>query len=53
MDEGYDGYYDDVSTGDNGKSMERHEPELTKRIVMVACGFIAIIVLSVLVMYLL
>ena len=53
MDEGYDGYYDDVPTSDNGQTTERFEPELVKRIALVAGGFVAVIVLSVLVMYLL
>jgi hypothetical protein len=54
MDVGYDGYYDDVPTNDNGQTAtERFEPELIKRIALVAGGFLGIVVLSVLIMYLL
>jgi hypothetical protein len=53
MDENYDGYYDDVPTSDDGRTTERLEPELIKRIALVAGGTVAIIILCVLVMYLL
>lgn len=54
MDEGYDGYYDDVPTSDSGRQPgERFEPELAKRIILVAGGFLAVVILSVVIMVLL
>lgn len=53
MDENYDGYYDDVPTGDNGQATERFEPELVKRIALVAGGAIIVVILCVVVMSLL
>ena len=53
LDEGYDGYYDDVQPSDDGHVRERMDPELIKRAAMVAAGALGIIILSVLMMYLL
>ena len=53
QDEGYDGYYDDVPTADNGHVRDRMDPELIKRAVMVAAGAFGIIILAVIMMYLL
>lgn len=53
MDENYDGYYDDVPTIDDGQTKEKLEPELIKRIVLVAVGAIVMIILSVVIMYVL
>lgn len=53
QDEGYDGYYDDVSPLDNGHEKERMDPELVKKIIMVAGGAALIIILSIVVMLLL
>ena len=52
-DEGYDGYYDDVTPFDNGHIRERTDPELIKRIIFIAAGAFAIIFFSVILMYLL
>lgn len=53
MDENYDGYYNDVPTDDNGYTKERLDPELIKRVILIAAGTVAIVILSVVVMYLL
>ncbi|MCL2228078.1 MAG: zinc ribbon domain-containing protein [Oscillospiraceae bacterium] len=53
MDENYDGYYDDVPTADNGHAKERFDSELIRRIGLVAAGALAIVILSVVAMYLL
>jgi len=53
MDENYDGYYDDVPTADNGRTEERFEPELIKRIIFIAAGALVIVILSVVLMSLL
>ena len=50
QDEGYDGYYDDVPTADNGHIRDLIDPELIKRAVMVAAGALGIIILSVIMM---
>jgi len=53
QDEGYDGYYDDIETADNGHVRERMDPELIKRAAMVAAGALGIIILSFIIMYVL
>jgi uncharacterized Zn finger protein (UPF0148 family) len=52
-DDGYDGYYDDIKPLDDGCIRDRSDPELVKRIVMIAAGAFAIVILSVVMMYLL
>jgi len=52
-DEGYDGYYNDVKTIDNGQTRDRTDPELVKRIILVAAGAFAIVIFAVILMYLL
>ena len=52
-DDGYDGYYDDVRPMDNGYERERMDPELIKKVCMVAGGALLIIGLSVVMMLLL
>lgn len=52
-DDGYDGYYDDVKPLDNGHDRERMDPELVKRICMVAGGAVLVIIFSVVMMLLL
>jgi hypothetical protein len=53
-DKNYDGYYDDVPVGDDGRqTLERFEPELIKRIALIAGGAVVIVILCILVMYLL
>ena len=52
-DEGYDGYYDDVIPIDFGKTVERTDSELFKRIAIIASGAVGVIILSVILMYLL
>jgi hypothetical protein len=52
-DEGYDGYYDDVLPIDDGRAGERASPELIKRAAMISAVAAAIVLLSVLLMYLL
>lgn len=49
----YDGYYDDVLPMDDSVIRESLEPELIKRIVMVAIGTLLIVGLSIAVMYVL
>jgi len=53
MDENYDGYYDDVPTADNGRTGEKFDPALIKRIALVAAGTVLIVILSVVMMYVL
>jgi len=50
-DEGYDGYYDDVLPVDNGHIRDRSNPELIKRVVLIAAGALVIVILSVVLMY--
>jgi hypothetical protein len=52
-DDGYDGYYDDVKPVDNGYVRDRRDPELMKRVLLVAIGALILVLLSVLVMYML
>ena len=53
IDKGYDGYYNDVAPIDSGHIHERVDPELIKRIVYIAAGALAIIILSIILMNLL
>lgn len=53
LDDGYDGYYDDVPTEDDGHIKEGVDKETVKRIIMVAAGALIIVGLSILVMYVL
>lgn len=53
MDINYDGYYDDVPTADNGQTKERMEPELIKRIALIAAGAVVMVILSIIIMYVL
>ena len=53
IDEGYDGYYNDVTPLDDGHIHDRMDPELIKRAVYIAAVAIAIIILSFILMYLL
>jgi len=53
VDDGYDGYYDDVKPIDSGRIQDRMDPELIKRIIIISAGAVVIVILSVLVMYLL
>ena len=50
LDDGYDGYYDDVTPIDDGRIPEQKDPELLKRIILIAGGALAIIILSVILM---
>ena len=52
-DEGYDGYYDDVNPIDNGHTHDRMDPELMKRIIIVAAGAFVIVVFAIILMYVL
>jgi hypothetical protein len=52
-DEGYDGYYNDVKPLDNGHTRDRLDPELIKRAAMVTAGALALIILSIILMYVL
>jgi len=52
-DEGYDGYYDDVKPVDGGQVSERSDPELMKRVILIAAGAVALVILSAILMYLL
>ena len=49
----YDGYYDDIESEDNGYIKEKIDPELVKRIAIIAGVTIVIIILAILVMNLL
>lgn len=53
QDEGYDGYYDDVPTLDNGHERERLDLEVIKKICLIIGGALVIIGLSVALMLLL
>ena len=53
LDEGYDGYYNDITPVDNGHVYERMDPELIKRIIYIAAGAAAVIILSIFTIYLL
>ena len=50
MDTNYDGYYDDVPTEDSGQGSDELDPELIKRVALIAVGAIAFVILSVIVM---
>ena len=52
-DDGYDGYYDDIKPLDDGRIRDRSDPELIKRVILVASGAFVIVILSVILMYLL
>jgi len=47
QDDGYDGYYDDVPTSDNGHEREELDPEIIKKICLIIGGALVIIGLSV------
>ena len=47
QDDGYDGYYDDVPTEDDGHVRERLEPGLIKKIALVGGGVVVIIALAI------
>ena len=47
---GYDGYYNDVPTEDKGRIKENLDPELIKRIAMIAGGVVFLIILSIIIM---
>ena len=53
LEDGYDGYYDDVRPSDNGHEKERMDPELVKRVCLVAGGAVLIIGLAIVMMLLL
>ena len=53
VDDGYDGYYNDVQPIDSGRIHDRMDPELIKRIVIISAGAVVIIILSVLLIFLL
>lgn len=53
MDENYDGYYDNVPTADNGQTKEPLDPELIKRIALIAGGAVVMVILSIIIMYVL
>lgn len=53
VDEGYDGYYDDVIPIDNGATPDHVASGLVKRIALLAAGAAVIIVLAVIAIYLL
>jgi len=50
---GYDGYYDDIMPIDDGHIPDRMDPELIKRIIYIGAGALAIIIISIILMYLL
>ena len=49
MADGYDGYYEDVLTADDGGDSERMDPELLKRVLLVAVGAVLLIGISTLI----
>jgi hypothetical protein len=51
LDDGYDGYYNDILPEDEGEIKDGLEPGLVKRIVLVATGVLVVIALAVLAMY--
>ena len=52
-DEGYDGYYDDVKPIDHGHARDQSDPELMKRLIIIAAGALLIVIFAVVVMYVL
>jgi hypothetical protein len=52
-DDGYDGYYRDVKPMDNGHTRDRTDPELVKRVIIIAAGAFVLVLFSVILMYLL
>lgn len=52
-DEGYDGYYNDVTPIDDGQTRDRVDPELIKRMAFIAAGALVIIIFAVILMYVL
>jgi len=50
VDDGYDGYYDDVPTEDDGHLREGLDRELVKRIIWVGAGAASVIILAILAM---
>ena len=52
-DDGYDGYYNDVKPIDNGHTRDRMDPELVKRIAIIAASAFILVIFSVILMYLL
>ena len=50
MDMYYDGYYDDVLTDDDGRTKEKFDSELIKRIALIAIGAAILVVLSIIIM---
>lgn len=53
VDDGYDGYYDDVPTDDDGGGAEGIDPKLLKQVLLIALGALIVIGLSTLVIFLL
>jgi hypothetical protein len=53
MDENYDGYYEDRPTDDNAQNKESFDPELIKRIALIAGGAVLLMILSIIIMNLL
>ena len=53
VDDGYDGYYDDVQPLDAGTQKEGIDRVLMKKIILLICGLALAIVVSIAVMYLL
>jgi len=53
VDDGYDGYYNDVQPIDSGRIHDRMDPELIKRIIIISAGAAVIIILSILLIFLL
>jgi len=52
-DENYDGYYEDRQTDDDAQIKESYDPELIKRIALIAGGAVVLVVLSIILMNLL
>ena len=52
-DENYDGYYEDRPTDDNAQNKESYDPEMIKRIVLIAGGAVLLVVFSIVIMNLL
>ena len=53
VDDGYDGYYNDVQPIDSGRIHDRMDPELIKRIIIIAAGAVVLIIFSILLIFLL
>ena len=53
LDDGYDGYYDDVLPPDLDREKEELNRELIKKIVALGVGFVFIIAMCVVMMYVL